>query len=67
MYNENRYYYQRNILGDITHIYSEDGVLVAKYVYDGYGRHNVLNSLNEEDINLYLIGNLNPFRYRSYY
>ena len=34
MYNENRYYYQRNILGDITHIYSEDGVLVAKYVYD---------------------------------
>lgn len=38
MYNENRYYYQRNILGDITHIYSEDGVLVAKYVYDGYGR-----------------------------
>ena len=36
MYNENRYYYQRNILGDITHIYSEDGLLVAKYVYDGY-------------------------------
>ena len=67
MYNENRYYYQRNILGDITHIYSEDGVLVAKYVYDGYGRHKVLNSLNEEDTNLYSIGNLNPFRYRGYY
>ena len=31
IYNGNRYYYQRNILGDITHIYSEDGVLVAKY------------------------------------
>ena len=67
VYNENRYYYQRNILGDITHIYSEDGVLVAKYVYDGYGRHKVLNSLNEEDTNLYSIGNLNPFRYRGYY
>ena len=67
IYNETRYYYQRNIQGDITSIYKEDGTLVAKYVYDAYGRHKVLKATLEEDSDTSSIGNLNPFRYRGYY
>lgn len=67
IYNGTRYFYQRNIQGDITSIYNESGTLVAKYVYDAYGRHKVLNASLEEDLNTSSIGNLNPFRYRGYY
>lgn len=67
IYNGNRYYYQRNIQGDITYIYNEDGAIVSRYIYDGYGRCKVLNSSLEEDTNASSIGNKNPFRYRGYY
>ena len=67
IYNGTRYFYQRNIQGDITSIYNESGTLVAKYVYDAYGRHKVLNASLEEDLDTSSIGNLNPFRYRGYY
>ena len=67
IYNGVRYFYQRNIQGDITIIYNEDGNLVNKYVYDTYGRHKVLTSTLEEDLDESSVGNLNPFRYRGYY
>ena len=67
IYNGARYFYQRNIQGDITAIYDEDGNLVNKYVYDAYGRHKVLTSTLEEDLDESSVGNLNPFRYRGYY
>ena len=67
IYNGVRYFYQRNIQGDITAIYNEDGNLVNKYVYDAYGRHKVLTSTLEEDLDESSVGNLNPFRYRGYY
>lgn len=67
IYNGIRYFYQRNIQGDITAIYNEDGNLVNKYVYDAYGRHKVLTSTLEEDLDESSVGNLNPFRYRGYY
>ena len=63
------YYYQKNVLGDITHIY--DGVnLVCRYVYDAYGYHKVFDSNNNDitDNNPSTnIGLINPFRYRGYY
>ena len=64
IYNGVRYFYQRNIQGDITAIYNEDGNLVNKYAYDAYGRHKVLTSTLEEDLDESSVG---KFRYRGYY
>jgi len=54
------YYYRKNIQGDITHIFDEEGKLKAKYVYDAWGRHMIYE---DED----KIGSFNAFRYRGYY
>ena len=62
IYNDVRYFYLRNIQGDILSIYkSEDSSLVASYQYDAWGNHTVTN-YGEENI-----GNINPIRYRGYY
>ncbi|MDE6241815.1 MAG: hypothetical protein K2M08_05310 [Anaeroplasmataceae bacterium] len=55
-----RYYYNKNISGDILEIYDEESNLVGKYTYDAYGNHRIL--INKDDI-----ANINPIRYRSYY
>lgn len=60
-YNNNEYIYRRNIQGDITHIYLDDGTLVAEYKYDAFGNHTITNYTDEN------IGEVNPFRYRGYY
>ena len=67
IYNNSRYYYQRNIQNDIVAIYREDGTLVCKYVYDAYGRHKVLDASGVEVTSTTFIGNINPYRYRGYY
>ena len=67
IYNNIRYYYQRNIQNDIVAIYREDGTLVCKYVYDAYGRHKVLDASGVEVTSTTFIGNINPYRYRGYY
>ncbi|MDE5715954.1 MAG: hypothetical protein K2I42_07495 [Anaeroplasmataceae bacterium] len=55
-----RYYYNKNISGDILEIYDENGNIVGKYSYDAYGNHQIL--INENHI-----ASINPMRYRSYY
>ncbi len=60
------YHYRRNILGDIIEIYEQD-TLVAKYIYDAWGNHKVLNPDGTENTSTTFIGNINPFRYRGYY
>lgn len=56
------YIYERNIQGDVLRIYRKDNLkLVAKYYYDAYGNHVVVNQSEEK------IGDINPFRYRGYY
>jgi len=57
---EEPYYYRKNILGDITHIFDNDGNVKAEYVYDAWGNHEII----EDDDR---IGSLNPHRYRGYY
>ena len=58
-YNGDRYFYERNIQGDILRIYkTEDFSLVAEYHYDAWGNHTVVN-YNDDSI-----GSINPFRYR---
>ncbi len=56
-----KYTYLKNALGDIVGIIDETGQLKAEYQYDSYGNCTVINHGNTT------IGNINPFRYRSYY
>ncbi|MFR6448078.1 MAG: RHS repeat-associated core domain-containing protein, partial [Ruminococcus sp.] len=65
---EYSYYYTHNSRGDIVGIYNGAGELKAHYEYDAWG--NVI-SITDNNGNAITspnhIGNLNPFRYRSYY
>ena len=59
-YNETYYFYRRNLMGDVTHIYNENGTLFAEYVYDAWGNHQIKTDVDG-------IGTINPIRYRGYY
>ncbi len=61
-YNDKDYYYQKNLQGDIIGIYNAAGELVVTYEYDAWG-----NLTNMEDSSGNGLGEINPFRYRSYY
>ena len=54
------YLYRKNILGDVTEIYSDNGTLVGKYSYTAFGECIV--KVNEGGI-----AEKNPIRYRGYY
>lgn len=60
------YIYIRNPFNDIVGI-MDDSTLEAIYVYDAWGNHRVYKSDGTVDDDLTSVGNLNPFRYRSYY
>ncbi|MBQ7105379.1 MAG: DNRLRE domain-containing protein [Bacilli bacterium] len=68
MYNYFRYYFEKNLFGDIVAILDSDFNVVARYEYDAWG--NIL-SIRDNDGNIITdknhIAYLNPFRYRSYY
>ena len=57
--NEN-YLYRKNVYGDVTEIYSDNGTLVGKYSYTAFGECIV--KVNEGGI-----AEKNPIRYRGYY
>lgn len=59
---DERYYYEKNVQGDIIAILDKDGKKVVEYSYDAYG-----NSLSVEGEAKDTIGKTNPFRYRSYF
>jgi len=61
-YNGNRYYYEKNLQGDIIGIYDEDANKLCEYVYDAWGNCSI-----ENDISGVRIGEINSFRYRGYY
>lgn len=54
------YLFRKNIQGDVTHIYTTGGDLVAQYVYDAWGNCKILVDIDG-------IATANPFRYRGYY
>ena len=64
-----KYYYVRNILGEIIGLIDSNGSYVAKYSYDAWG--NPIDITNGSDISVYgnssHIANVNPFRYKGYY
>ena len=55
-----KYYFVRNIFGDVTAIYNTSRVKCAEYAYDAWGTMYI--TLDTEGV-----GTLNPFRYRGYY
>ena len=55
-----RYFYKKNIFGDIVEIVDSNNLLVAKYLYDAWGNCEITLNVNN-------IANINPFRYRGYY
>ena len=59
-YHNIKYFYEKNLQGDITAIYDTDGNLKAQYVYDAWGNHTIVTDIDG-------IATLNPFRYRGYY
>lgn len=66
-YNNAVYFYRKDAQGNIIALLDNDGDVVVKYVYDAWGNHAVLDA-NGNDIEVGdHIGNLNPFRYRSYF
>ena len=65
--NNEVYYYEKNIQEDVLAIRNINHVVVAKYIYDAWGNHKVLNPNGTENTSSSFIGNINPIRYRSYY
>lgn len=69
MYNDELYYYIKNIQNDIIGILDSNHKIVTKYQYDSWG--NILRIVDSNDNDIINdeshIGNINPFRYRSYY
>ena len=68
-HNGTMYYYVKNLQGDIVQITKQDGTVVAKYVYDVWGKIlSIKDGSNNtiESTNTTHLANLNPFRYRGY-
>ena len=61
-YNNEPYYFQKNLQGDIIAIVDKDAAVVAKYSYDAWGVCTVTQDTSDCSI-----ATINPFRYRSYY
>ncbi len=67
-YQGENFVFRKNGQGDITHIFSlNDGKLVARYEYDAWGNHIVVDANGKEITDENHIGNVNPIRYRGYF
>ena len=68
-YNGAKYWYDKNLQGDIVGIRNSTGTLVAQYVYDAWGKNLQITDKDGNDVsgNPDHIANINPFRYRGYY
>ena len=61
VYNDEPYYFMKNLQGDVIAITDRSGLVVAQYSYDAWGVCTI-----EQD-STYCIGGINPYRYRGYY
>ena len=67
-YNNNLYYYQKNIQDDIIGLLDSNYNLVAQYLYDSWGNIiSIKDNLGNEITDTSNIAHINPYRYRSYY
>ena len=66
-YNGTTYIYRKDVQGNIIALLDSNGRIVVKYAYDAWGYHTVYDSNGNINTDENFIGNINPFRYRSYY
>ena len=66
-YNGSIYLFRRDAQGNVIAITDTAGSVVARYIYDAWGNHAVLNASGEDIADPAHIGNVNPIRYRGYY
>ena len=63
-----KYYFIKNLQGDVLQIRNVNNAVVANYEYDAWGRVVSVKYANGNDINVSNhIGVINPIRYRGYY
>ncbi len=68
VYNNNKYYYIKNLQKDIIGILNSSNDLLVSYEYDAYGNIlSIKDSNNQNIVDQTHIGIINPFRYRGYY
>ena len=60
-HNGTKYYYVKNLQGDVVKIIDRLGNVVVTYTYDAWGK-----ILNQTDSTVYNLAKINPFRYRGY-
>ncbi len=56
-----KYFFIKNIQGDVEKIVTHQGIVAVTYKYDPWGK-----LISKTDNTVYGIGELNPFRYRGY-
>lgn len=61
-YNESTYFYEKNIQGNIIAILDNNCNKIVEYEYDSWGNVITISDNTEQKI-----GEINPYRYRSYY
>jgi RHS repeat-associated protein len=68
-YNWSEYFYIKNLQGDVICVTDSSGAIIVKYTYDPRGAIISITDAKGNDVsgNSLNIGNINPFRYRSYY
>ena len=66
-YNQDQYYYVRDVLKNILGIVDSTGNLVVKYSCDAWGNQQVLDANGVIVTDTSFIGHINPFRYKGYY
>lgn len=62
IYNDEPYYFQKNLQGDIVGIVDKNSAVVARYSYDAWGKCTIDSTTTNVTI-----ANINPFCYRGYY
>ena len=63
-----RYAFLKNLQGDVIAILDTSGNVVARYIYDAWGRIlSIIDGNGNANTSSTFIGNVNPIRYRGYY
>ena len=66
-YGNSNYGYVKDGQDNIVAIVNNNGSLVAQYEYDSFGKTTVKDSSGNVNTNAGFIGNINPFRWKSFY
>ena len=65
--NSDTYKYVRDQFNNVVLLLSQNYDTIARYEYDAHGKCTVYNAQNQVDTDPESIGNLNPFRWKSFY